>query len=98
MSTVQSNRARINTLRTSEFVSANQLKSGDLSIKTTNVEDAEALRQVADDWSGRTGNGSSFRVPTYGIISHGIRTRSMDMTKFEEVKDELLQTTNHSYH
>ncbi|PVH72624.1 hypothetical protein DL98DRAFT_595844 [Cadophora sp. DSE1049] len=60
-------------------------QSGDLSIKITNVEEAEA-----DDWSGRIGNGASVRVPTYGIIAHGIRTRSMDMAKFEEIKEELL--------
>jgi hypothetical protein len=72
-------------------LSANQLKSGDLSIKTTNVDEAEALKQFADDWSGRIGSGVSIRVPIYGIIAYGIRTRSMDMTKFEEVKDELRQ-------
>ena len=84
----QSKNKHIENIR---VVSANQLKSGDLSIKTTNVEEAEALKQFADDWSGRIGNGASVRVPTYGIIAHGIRMRSMDMTKFEEVKDELLQ-------
>ncbi|KAH6661706.1 hypothetical protein B0J14DRAFT_571476 [Halenospora varia] len=70
---------------------ANQLKSGDLSVKTTNVEEAEALKQFADDRSGRIGNGTSIRVPAYGIIAHGTRTRSMDMTNFEEAKGEMLQ-------
>ncbi len=32
-----------------QVVSANQLKSGDLSIKTTNVEEAEALKQFTND-------------------------------------------------
>ena len=84
----QSKNKHIENIR---VVSANRLKSGDLSIKTTNIEEAEALKQFANDWSGRIRNGASIRVPTYGIIVHGIRTRSMDMTKFEEVKDELLQ-------
>ena len=61
-----------------------------MSIKTTKVEDAWALKQFMDDWSGRIRNGASVRVPTYGIIAHGIRMRSMDI-KFGEVKDELLQ-------
>lgn len=84
----QSKNKHIENIR---VVSANQLKSGHLSIKTTNVEEAEALKQFADDWSGRIGVGASIRVPTYGIIAHGIRRTSMDTTKLEEVKDELLQ-------
>jgi hypothetical protein len=84
----QSKNKHIENIR---VVSANQLKSGDLSIKTTNIEEDEALKQFADDWSGRIGSGASVRVPTYGIIAHGICTRSIDMTKFEEVKNELLQ-------
>ena len=84
----QSKNKHIENIR---VVSTNQLKSGDLSIKTINVEEAEALKQFADDWSGRIGNGASVRVPTHCIVAHGIRTRSMDITKFEEVKDQLLQ-------
>jgi hypothetical protein len=37
------------------------------------------------------GNGTAIRVPTYGIIAHGIRTKSMDMDKFNETRVELLQ-------
>jgi len=84
----QSKNIHIENIR---VVSANQLKSGDLSIKTANVEEAEALKQFADDWSGRIGNGASIRVLTYGIIAHGIRTGSMDMEKFEGIKNEILQ-------
>lgn len=71
--------------------SANQLKSGDLSIKTTTGEDAETLRQFANLWVSKVGNGTAIRVPTYGIIAHGIRTKSMDMAKFNETRVELLQ-------
>ena len=84
----QSKNKHIENIR---VVSANQLKSGDLSIKNTNIEETEALKQFADDWSGRIGNGASVRVPTYGIIAHGIRTSSMDMEKFDGIKIELLQ-------
>ena len=67
----------------------NQLKSGDLSTKTTNIKEAQALKQFADDWSGRIGSGASVRIPIYGIIAHGIRTRSIDITKFEEAKKRV---------
>lgn len=71
-------------------VSADQLKSGDLSIKTSSRNKAEALRQFANDRMGRIGRGASTRLPTYGILAHGIRTSSMDMEKFEEIRAELL--------
>jgi dGTP triphosphohydrolase len=70
--------------------SANQLKSGDLSIKTSNRDEAEALKQFANDWITRIGKGTSIRLPTYGILAHGIRTSSMDVEKFDEIKAELL--------
>jgi transcriptional regulator with AAA-type ATPase domain len=54
--------------------SANQLKSGDLSIKTSNRNEAEALKQFANDWISRIGRGTSIRLPTYGVLVHGIRT------------------------
>lgn len=70
---------------------ANQLKSRDLSIKTTRIEEAEALRQFANDWVNRVGKGTSVQIPTYGILAHRIQTRSMEMEKFKEIKAELLQ-------
>jgi hypothetical protein len=71
-------------------VSANQLKSGDLSIKAARREDAEALKQFANDWVDRVGRGATIRLPTYGILAHGIRTSTMDTEKFEEIKAILL--------
>jgi len=70
--------------------SANQLKSGDLSIKTQNRDEAEVLKQFANDWVTRIGRGTSIQIPTYGILAHGIRTSSMDTEKFDEVRAELL--------
>jgi hypothetical protein len=51
--------------------SDNQLKNGDLRIKTTKLE---ALGQSANDWVNRAGRGTRVRVPTYCIIALGIRT------------------------
>ncbi|GKT51829.1 nucleic-acid-binding protein from mobile element jockey [Colletotrichum spaethianum] len=84
----QSSNEHIRKLKT---VSANQLKSGDLSIKTATTTDMETLRQFAEDWKHRIGNGATVRIPTYGILAHGIRTSSMDMELFTELRDELLQ-------
>ncbi|TGO54105.1 hypothetical protein BELL_1540g00010 [Botrytis elliptica] len=83
----QSKNSHIEKIRSA---SANQLKSGDLSIKTLNRSDAEALKRFAEDWIARLGKGTSIRLPTYGILVHGIRISSMDMEKFDEIKAELL--------
>ncbi|KAK1993566.1 hypothetical protein LX36DRAFT_752278 [Colletotrichum falcatum] len=72
-------------------VSANQLKSGDLSIKTATTKDMETLRQFAEDWESRIGNRATVRIPTYGVLAHGIRTSSMDMERFNEIRDDLMQ-------
>lgn len=84
----QSTNEHISKLKT---VSANQLKSGDLSIKTATAKDMETLREFAQDWEHRLGNGAVVRIPTYGILAHGIRTSTMDMERFTELRDELLQ-------
>ncbi|PQE31114.1 zinc finger protein [Rutstroemia sp. NJR-2017a WRK4] len=34
----------------------------------------------------RIGRGASIRLPTYGVLAHGIRTSPMDMEKFREIK------------
>jgi hypothetical protein len=84
----QSNNENIDKLKA---VSANQLKSGDLSIKTATTADMEALRQFAGEWEHHLGNNATVRIPTYGILAHGIRTRSMNMDEFDQWREELLQ-------
>ena len=81
-----------------KILSSNQLKSGDLSIKTTTSSEVEALKQFADDWVHRIGRRAMVRIPTYGVIAHSIRTSTMDMTKFEEIRDRYYRTIGRSYH
>jgi hypothetical protein len=73
-----------------KILSSNQLKSGDLSIKTATNREAEALKQFADDWVDRIGNRATIRITTYGIIAHSIRTSTIDMERFEETRDQML--------
>jgi hypothetical protein len=84
----QSGNEHIEKIKTA---STNQLKSGDLSIKTATASDMEVLRQFAEDWEHRVGNGATVRIPTYGVLVHGIRTSSMDVEQFEETRDNILQ-------
>jgi hypothetical protein len=74
-----------------KIMSTNQLKSGDLSIKTATNTEMQALRQFTEDWTPRIGNGTSVRNPTYGILVHGIRVSSMNMENFEENRNTILQ-------
>ena len=73
-----------------KFDSSNQLKSRDLSIKTASNE-AEALRQFADDWAHCIGNDTSVHIPTYGVLVYGRRFNTIDMATFEEIGNQILQ-------
>jgi hypothetical protein len=68
-----------------KIVLSNQLKSGDLSIKTASSSEVKALRQFADDWAHRFGGGTTVRIPTFGILAHGIHTSTMDTRKVKAV-------------
>jgi hypothetical protein len=74
-----------------KVASSNQLKSGDLSIKTTTTAECEALREFAENWEHRLGSNAVVRIPTYGVLAHGIRTSSINMDNFEQTRDDILQ-------
>ena len=74
-----------------KIMSSNQLKSGDLSLRTATTSETQALRQFADDWVCRVGNGANIRNPTYGVLAYGIHTSTMEMDNFEEVQENILQ-------
>jgi hypothetical protein len=74
-----------------KIMSSNQLKSRDLSLRAATTSETQALRQFAEDWVSRVCNGAYVRNSTYGILAHGIRTSTMEMDKFEENRDNILQ-------
>jgi hypothetical protein len=74
-----------------KIVSSNQLKSGDLSIKAASSSEVEALRQFADDWAHRIGDRTTVQIPTFGVPVYGIRTSTMDMSKLDEIRAQILQ-------
>ena len=83
----QSENEHINRIR---IMTANQLKSGDLNIRTTTNEETQILRQFTDDWVPHVGNGTAVRNPTYGVLVHGVHTSTMDMERFEYIKHNIL--------
>jgi hypothetical protein len=74
-----------------KIVLSNQLKSGDLSIKTASSSKVEALRQFADDWAHLIINGTTVQILTYGVLAHDMRTSMMDLSKFKENRVRILQ-------
>ncbi|KAI8648910.1 Gag-like protein [Fusarium sp. Ph1] len=84
----QSRNKHIENIKT---VSTNPLKNGGLSIKSATTSDMEVLRQFAEDWERRLGNGAAVRIPTYGVLVRGIRTSSMDVNQCEDIRDIILQ-------
>ena len=50
-----------------KVLSSNQLRSGDLSIKTATSNETEALKQFADDWVNRVDNRALIRIMSEGL-------------------------------
>ena len=67
---------------------SNQLKSGDLSIKTATTTDMVSPRQFAEDWEQSIGNGATVRIPTYGVLARSVRISPMDLDSYEFIRDE----------
>ncbi|KIV98682.1 uncharacterized protein PV09_09538 [Verruconis gallopava] len=72
-------------------ISANQLKSGDLSIRTATNSEMQTLREFMDDWVPRLGSGKLVHTHTYRVIIYSIHTSMMNTKRFKEVKAEILQ-------
>jgi patatin-like phospholipase/acyl hydrolase len=71
-------------------LSLNQLRSGDLSIKTATSNETEALKQFTNNWVNRVGNRALIQITTYSVIAHSIRTSIIDIDKFEELREQIL--------
>ncbi|KIV98779.1 uncharacterized protein PV09_09476 [Verruconis gallopava] len=72
-------------------ISANQLKSGDLSIRTATNSEMQTLHKFTDDWVPQLGSGTLVHTYIYKVIIHSIRTSMMNTEGFKEVKAEILQ-------
>ncbi|KAF1934128.1 uncharacterized protein M421DRAFT_388533 [Didymella exigua CBS 183.55] len=57
-----------NNIARIKVLSLNQLKSGDLSIKTATSKEVEALKQFANNWVHRISNRATIRITTYRVL------------------------------
>ena len=74
-----------------KVVLSNQLKSGDLSIKTASSNEVEALQQFVNDWAYCISNGTTVQILMFSVLAHDIRTSTMDMSKLDEIRAQIRQ-------
>ena len=67
------------TIHPIRVISAKQLKSGEIATHTSKTEQATQLLAQADSWVKCLGSGAHAIVPTYGVIVHGMRTKTIDL-------------------
>ncbi|KIW09775.1 hypothetical protein PV08_11875 [Exophiala spinifera] len=81
---------RDNTLtKAIKLVAAHQLKSGDLQIFTSTSGEAQQLKQNTGWLKGLADQAEVF-VPTYGVIVHGISTKSMNIKDQNATIQQML--------
>ncbi|KAI4193004.1 MAG: hypothetical protein LQ350_008508 [Teloschistes chrysophthalmus] len=62
---------------TIEIVLTIQLKSGDVELQTTTIEDAERIQQHEETWAASFGKGTFVIRDSYTMVIHGIRVASV---------------------
>ncbi len=60
------------------MVAAHQLKSGDIQVFASTTTEAEQLKDEKS-WVRGLGERAELVVPTYGVIVHGVSTKSVDI-------------------
>jgi hypothetical protein len=80
-------------------VAAKGLPSGDIKLMANSAANAEVLRRYADGWVAVFGAGAHVRVPTWGVVAHGIDSTSMRLAPetMAEVAKELVRQNIHSW-
>ncbi|EEH39491.2 hypothetical protein PAAG_08760 [Paracoccidioides lutzii Pb01] len=72
-----------------EVVAAHQLKSGDIQIFTSSTAEAVKLKQNRE-WVSGLGEHAELIVPTYGVITHGISTSTINIKDQKATIQQIL--------
>lgn len=67
----------INKIR---IVAAKQLRSGDVAVHTKNKQEKDTLQEHTDGWTGTLGDTARVVRQTYGVLVHGVYTKSIDLS------------------
>jgi hypothetical protein len=65
------------TMAASRFIAAKQLKSGDVSLTLRSAKEAEVMRCHRLVWVKHLWKGSEVRLPSWGVVVHGVNVRSL---------------------
>ncbi|EKG09427.1 hypothetical protein MPH_13540 [Macrophomina phaseolina MS6] len=76
-----------------QVVAAKQLRSGDVAVYTKNQQKKETLQESAHSWVGTFGDTARVVTQTYGVIVHGVHTKSIDPSDMDNAI-KLLQAEN----
>ena len=68
----------------------NQLRSGDLSIKTATSNKTGALKQFANGWVNYVGNRALIQITAYSVVAHSTRISIIDTDRFKELREKIL--------
>lgn len=82
------------TTKSVKIVAAHQLKSGDIQIFTSSTAEATHLKQNKN-WIKGLGERAEIIIPTYGVIAHGIPTKSINIKNQEATIQQIL-ADNHT--
>ena len=77
-------------MKTLEILTANQMKSGDLTISTATIQEADTLRELAGEWGKEVAEGAEVQIPIYTVAVHGIHSNSININKMEEAKQGII--------
>lgn len=75
--------------RSVKIIAAHQLKSGDIQIYTSTTAEAERLNGHTG-WLKGLGERAELIVPTYGVIVHGVATKSIDIKDQKAVIQRMI--------
>ena len=75
--------------KSTKIVAAYQLRSGDIQIYTSTTTEARQLKE-RKGWVKGLGEQAEVIVPTYGVIVHGVSTRSIDIKEQVAVIQQML--------
>ncbi|EKG09412.1 Zinc finger CCHC-type protein [Macrophomina phaseolina MS6] len=76
-----------------QIVAAKQLRSGDIAAYTRNQQEKDTLQESVHDWVETFGGSARIVTQTYGVIVHGVHTKSIDPSDMENAI-KLLQAEN----
>jgi hypothetical protein len=70
-----------------QFVTARQLKSGDVSLTPRSAKDAEAARVHRGKWVQHLWKSAEVRLPSWGVVIHDVNVRSLGINRPAELKE-----------